>query len=165
MRRRLGGECCLSDYFVGNDKPSVYAHLRGLLSHGQSPFRNCPHLVLVPCGITFGILPSLRFSFSYRGLAPHKLVGMPGIPKPCTLSRRWCPTLHQHQTRRPGDGCRSASPQPNWLPRTDWNRKSCEINRSRRCNDFRSCRCNGTGCRRFAPSSITASRSYVHARS
>ena len=29
-------------------KLSVYAHLRGLLSHGWSPFRSCPHLVLVP---------------------------------------------------------------------------------------------------------------------
>ncbi len=55
--RRLGGDSCLSSDFVGNDKPSVYAHLRGLLSHGRSPFRSCPHLILVPLGVTFGILP------------------------------------------------------------------------------------------------------------
>jgi hypothetical protein len=84
MGWRLSGDSCLSMLYVGNDKLSVYAHLRRLLSHGRSPFRSCPHLVLTPLGITFGILPFQRDSFSYRGLAPHKLVGMPGIPRRCT---------------------------------------------------------------------------------
>ena len=71
-------------YFVGNDKPSVYAHLRGVLSHGWSPFRNRPRVVLVfPwIYIWYTAFPCGR-SFSYRGLSSHKLGGMPDIPIAC----------------------------------------------------------------------------------
>jgi len=44
------------EIITGSDKPSVYAHLRGLLSHGRSPLRSCPLLVLAPLRFTFGIL-------------------------------------------------------------------------------------------------------------
>ena len=61
-------------------KPGVYAHIPRLPLHGRSPFRSCPHLVLTPLRITFGILSSKQFPFSYRGLAPHKFTPMPGVP-------------------------------------------------------------------------------------
>ena len=55
-------------------------------THSQA---SSPRLVALPqlpsprtlsIGVTFGILPSLRFPFSYRGLAPHKFTPMSGVP-------------------------------------------------------------------------------------
>ena len=76
-----------SAIIVGQYKPSVYAHLRGLLSHGRSPFRSCPRSSTYLLRIHIWYNASLNSLVSYRGLTPHKLVGMPGIPKNCTTAR------------------------------------------------------------------------------
>ena len=55
--------------------------------HSQASFPRSITLPQLPSsstlsiGVTVGILPSLRLSFSYRGLPPHKLIAMPGVPK------------------------------------------------------------------------------------
>ncbi len=86
MERRLGGDGCLSGYFVGNDKPSVYAHLRGLRSHGRSPSRSCPRLVSVSHELFIWYTDSpKKIGTKHRGLrtlaspALHKLTPMLGV--------------------------------------------------------------------------------------
>ena len=101
-------------------KPDVYAHLRRLPPHGRSPFRRPTlrvgarlRLVLVFGRITFGILSSNQFPFSYRGLASQRK-RHPTSSRPCRAyharERRLIRLRMESFHRRPRDAWRSACP-------------------------------------------------------
>ncbi|MEO2014302.1 MAG: hypothetical protein ABGZ53_07990, partial [Fuerstiella sp.] len=54
-------------------------------------------------GVTVGILPTLRSSFSYRGLTPHKSYAMTGVPKKCTRVAVGAEFSSERRPRQPGD--------------------------------------------------------------
>jgi len=55
-------------------------------------------------GVTVGILPTLSLSFSYRGLSPHRLIAMPGVPNPVNLTASYLANLATLSARHVSGG-------------------------------------------------------------